>query len=133
MNSRPLHPPPRLSRQWASLALAVPQVVGHRLARMALAGPVPSARDRREFERMCWEKSAAWLESWTAMWLEFGRAGFALTTAALAGGPWSAAIWTEKMAAATWSVAAQGLRPVHRRAAANSRRLARAGRGRRAG
>ena len=51
--------PTRLSRkpkpaavQAAELALAVPQVVAHRMARMALAGHSPSARDQREFQMM---------------------------------------------------------------------------------
>jgi hypothetical protein len=36
-----------LARQATELAMAVPQVMAHRLTRMALAGATPSARDRR--------------------------------------------------------------------------------------
>ena len=39
------------------LGIAAPQVVAHRLARMALAGPVPSARDQKEFAGMVLEKN----------------------------------------------------------------------------
>ena len=49
------------------LAFAVPQVVAHRITRMALSGPKLSARDRKEFERMVAEKNAAFVESWIAM------------------------------------------------------------------
>ena len=41
-----------VATQAAELALAAPQVVAHRVARMALAGATPSERDRKEFERL---------------------------------------------------------------------------------
>ena len=63
---RPRKTPP-LARQAAELAVAVPQVIAHRLTRLALAGPAPSARDRQEFRRMGAEKAAAFAESWNAM------------------------------------------------------------------
>ena len=63
---RPLKTPP-LARQAAELAVAVPQVIAHRLTRLARAGPAPSARDRQEFRRMGAEKAAAFAESWNAM------------------------------------------------------------------
>ena len=54
---------PRLRRGSASqlvdLGIAAPQVVAHRLARMAAAGTTPSARDRREFTGMVLEKQTA--------------------------------------------------------------------------
>ncbi len=49
------------------LAFAVPQVVAHRVTRMALAGPTLSERDRKEFQRMGAEKAAAFNASWNAM------------------------------------------------------------------
>lgn len=117
------------------LAVAAPQVVSHRLARMARSGPLPGAADRREFERMGAEKVAAFWESWTAMalqswntqqsvlaslqaawwrtlWFPFARPGRA------AFGP-SPAQWHGH----TLDVLARGLAPVHRRAVANSKRL----------
>ena len=36
----------------ADIAVAAPQVIAHRVTRMALAGPVPDARDRKEFATM---------------------------------------------------------------------------------
>jgi hypothetical protein len=45
------------------MAAASSQVIGHRTRRLALAGPVPNARDQREFALMSQEKSAAALES----------------------------------------------------------------------
>jgi hypothetical protein len=56
-----------LARQATELAVAVPQVMAHRLTRMALAGPVLSARDRREFHGMAQEKMHAFWQSWFAM------------------------------------------------------------------
>src|SRR4051812_38266038 len=56
-----------LATQAAELALAVPQVVAHRVTRMALSSAKPSPRDRREFERMVAEKNIAFGESWKAM------------------------------------------------------------------
>jgi hypothetical protein len=56
-----------LAVQAAELAVAVPQVVAHRVTRMALSGPRLSARDRKEFELMVAEKNAAFGEAWKAM------------------------------------------------------------------
>jgi hypothetical protein len=53
----------RLAWQTGEMAVASSQVVGHRTRRLALAGPVPNARDKREFALMSQEKSAAALES----------------------------------------------------------------------
>ena len=104
------HPSPGLRA--AELALAVPQVVSHRVARMAAAGPWPGARDRREFHRMGSEKVAAFHESWTAMWWQAWRAQMQFATAWMQWWSWPARI------------AEHGLKPVHRRAVANARRLA---------
>lgn len=43
------------------------QVIGHRTNRMALAGPIPNARDQREFTRMGQEKIVAAAASAQAM------------------------------------------------------------------
>lgn len=102
--------------QAAQLALAVPQVVGHRLARMALAGPFPNARDQREFRVMGQEKVHAFWQSWFAM-------GWALTQA------WQQA-WLAALQGArvplidAQAILGKGLGPVHKRATANARRLA---------
>src|SRR5450759_4061958 len=62
----------------AELAFAVPQVVAHRVARMAVAGPALSQRDRKEFKRMSAEKTEAFSESWNAMTMQAFRANQAL-------------------------------------------------------
>jgi hypothetical protein len=108
---------PRLARQASELALAVPQVVAHRLTRMALAGPWPNARDRREFYTMGQEKVHAFWQSWFAM-------GWALVEAAQQA-------WIGMLQGArvpfldVHDVLARGMAPVHRKATANARRLAR--------
>jgi hypothetical protein len=40
----------------AEISFAAPQVIAHRLTRMASSGSNPSARDRREFQQMGMEK-----------------------------------------------------------------------------
>ena len=57
----------RMGQQMMELAVAVPQVVAHRVTRMALASPTPSARDQLEFKRMSDEKMDAFQESWMSM------------------------------------------------------------------
>ncbi len=59
-----------VARQATDLAVAAPQVVAHRLTRMAMAGANPSARDRREFTRMVSEKQTAFQQSWAAMGMQ---------------------------------------------------------------
>lgn len=113
------------------MAWAVPQVLAHRLARLTLASPMPSSRDRKEFRLMGTEKAAAIAESWSAMAIEMQRAWL---------GPWmSPAFWampwgatprrTRAMAShsrrAALAMLAGATAPVHRRAVANARRLRR--------
>ena len=50
----------------ADIAVASPQVVAHRVARMALAGPVLNDRDRKEFTGMVQEKQLAFAQSFVA-------------------------------------------------------------------
>lgn len=106
-----------LARQAGELALAVPQVMAHRLTRMALAGPVPNARDRREFHGMMQEKVHAFWQSWFAM-------GWSVLTAMQKA--WLAGLQGARVPLMdTQAILAQGLAPVHRKATANARRLAR--------
>ena len=130
MGSRRAHSLPAFARHSAGLALAVPEVVAHRVMRMWLAGAPLSARDRDEFQRMYAEKFAAFHESWQAMGLEMFRASVALAFSP----PWmtSFATMPARLAAshrqAATRVLSAGLAPIHRRAAANAKRLRRAGR-----
>ena len=114
------------------LAFAVPQVVAHRVARMALAGPQLSMRDRREFERMVAEKNAAFGESWNAMAKQAALANRALAASffqsflmVARGKQPSAATSAAQLHKAALGVLGKGLAPVHRKAVANARRLAR--------
>lgn len=115
----------------AQLALAVPQVVAHRLIRLAMASPVPSERDRKEFKLMSEEKAAAFSESLKDMAIEAARANLALTRSFLL--PfWLPSLKREpfavvtQMQTAVLDVLGKGLAPVHRGAVANARRLAHA-------
>lgn len=106
-----------LARQATELAIAVPQVMAHRLTRMALAGPVPNARDRREFHGMAQEKVHAFWQSWFAM-------GWAMTQAMQQA--WIAMLLGARVPLVdAQAVLSRGLAPVHRKATANARRLAR--------
>ena len=111
------HSATRLSRQATELALAVPQVVAHRVARMALAGPTLSARDRKEFHGMGQEKMVAFWQSWFGM----GLAATQMWQKA-----WSAGLQGARVPLVDVSrVLSQGMAPVHRKATANAKRLAR--------
>ncbi len=144
---------------WADLAwkvgemsLASAQVVAHRTARMAVAGPLPNARDRDEFTRMGLEKIDAAAESaeamsahWTAMNLKLGTSAFrhmVTGSAAVASLAASrdfgqfvarhvklvkamsrATTTTHAWSGSTARLAQRGLKPIHARATANARRL----------
>lgn len=118
--------------QAVELAFAVPQVVAHRVARMAIAGPTLSERDRQEFQRMGAEKTAAFGESWNAMTLHALHAHQALAASffrafwspSLKGGPSASAV-AAQWHSAVLGVLDKGLAPVHRTAVANAKRLAR--------
>ena len=132
MPSRRKRVSPSLAWKAAELAVAVPQVVAHRVTRMALAGPKLSPRDRKEFERMVAEKNAAFAASWTAMARQAALAQQSLATAwmtsFLAAGQGrknSAAASARQWHNAALGVLGRGLDPVHRKAVANARRLAR--------
>ena len=119
-----------LARKSTELALAVPQVMGHRLTRMALAGANPSSRDRKEFNLMSSEKNLAFMQSCQAMtWQTLCvQQSFMLS--------WFKAVWMPslgqrmtpmsvmtQMQNAALGIATKGLAPVHRTAVRNARRL----------
>lgn len=126
----------RLAVQAFELSLAAPQVVAHRVARMAKAGIAPSARDRAEFTRMGAEKVGAFYESWAAMWARAFETQVQLVRAWMAlplgvsprAAPRAAGRAAARSAQALTALAAVGLAPVHSKAVANARRLARRGR-----
>ena len=109
---------------WTDLALrtgemlaASAQVISHRTGRMALAGPAPNARDRKEFTRMVAEKVAAANESAMAMSRHW------MTTNLVLGA--SPAKNLSKLAHVSARASHQGLKPFHSRATANAKRLGR--------
>jgi hypothetical protein len=121
-----------LAIQAAELAVAAPQVVAHRVARMAIAGASPSARDRKEFHRMGAEKLAAFHESWNAMALQALRANqrLALSFMRSLWYPWggtrpSVSATSKQLNHAVLGLLGTGMAPVHRRAVANAKRLGR--------
>lgn len=117
-----------IAAKTAAISVAAPQVIAHRLARMAAAGPTLTDRDRKEFQRMGAEKAAAFTESWYAMALQIMRANQALATS-LFWSPWSfgrpSARVTAQLQNAALGVLSKGIAPVHRKATANAKRLAR--------
>lgn len=131
MPNRARRPSKSTSTKLAELAVAVPQVVGHRVARMALAGPVLSARDRKEFDRMVAEKGVAFQDAYKAMLVQSTRANQALASAVFqsfwapaARGRPTVAKATSQFQQAALGVLGKGLGPVHRKAVANAKRLA---------
>ncbi len=124
----------------AELSIAAPQVIAMRTARMMAAGHTPGARDRSEFSRMGAEKLEAFTEAWMAMAAQTFKASqhFGQQWGLLAMRPWwlaSAADYGKLFGARATTARAQRLAlgafeqamaPVHKRATANARRLARA-------
>ena len=132
MSSRATRTTTSITIKAAQLAVAAPQVVAHRVARMAMAGATPSTRDRKEFTRMVAEKHTALVESWQAMATQTMRANQALATSFLlsAWSPWfwsrpSAGRVAAQLEGAALGILGKGLAPVHRTVVANARRRAR--------
>ena len=121
-----------LSTQAVELTLAVPQVLSHRLSRLALAGSSPSLRDRREFYLMGTEKIEAFYESWNAMLVEMLEANlkFMFAPVLFWWSPWDGTrrafeVFSKRSQRAALAVLGSGLAPFRRRAVANARRLRR--------
>ncbi len=147
---------------WATLAwktgemlLASAQVIGHRTQRIARAGLLPNARDRREFTRMGSEKVDAAQASLQAMSMRMvtinqelaglavqqllqgvGSIALLMATPGLAfSGSHQTRLWREAttnsldtlshLSGAFAHLAHHGLRPIHSRATSNARRLGR--------
>ena len=136
------------------MSIASAQVIAHRTARIAAAGPNPNARDRQEFARMGREKIEAATASASAIASQLASVNYLLGarslrhaatgTAALMSlaSSRSATQLLARQAKLAWimvrsaetalalsssgvRVAALGLKPVHARATANARRLGR--------
>jgi hypothetical protein len=121
-----------LVAQTIELGVAVPLVIAHRAARIAIAGASPSARDRREFHRMGTEKVAAVNEAWNAMAIRAFRENQQLTLSFMQAlwFPWvrpkpSVKSASRRLRNAAHGILAKGIAPVRRRAVANAKRLGR--------
>lgn len=121
-----------LTAKATELAFAVPQVVAHRMTRMALAGPRLSPRDRKEFELMLAEKNVAFADSWQAMATHTARSQQALAASFFRsllsmsrGGKPTSPGSAAQLQRAALEVLGKGLAPLHRKAVANARRLGR--------
>jgi hypothetical protein len=133
MPSRRSRKVPALALQSIELGLAVPEVLAHRLLRIATAGATPSLRDREEIRLMGIEKVAAFYESWNAMLVELARANLqlSLSSARSLWFPWfvqprSSRAVLNQLQRMALAVLGQGVAPIRRRAAANAKRLRRA-------
>jgi hypothetical protein len=135
----------------AELALAAPQVVAIRSARMLAAGANPDARDRAEFNRMGPEKVAAfwesmfamgrqlvttqqeyarsagvkWLRIWTTPWWLNAYRPFTQTAMSMPALAVLAVPTRRQRQRAAVKLVEKAVAPVHKRATANSRRLTR--------
>lgn len=122
-----------MAEKTAELAVAVPQVIAHRMARMALAGAMPTPRDQEEFRRMFEEKHQAFSQAWLAMTLQSAvvsqvwitAVARALSAPRLDGHVNDLMRAHQRLQSDTLGVLNKGLAPVHRKAVANARRLAR--------
>jgi len=117
--------------QLSKLGMATPQVVAHRVGRMAMSGPVMSVRDREEFSGMVAEKQVALAQSMQSMWLAGAKAhqDFWITySRSLLQPPWFKSTMNTQLARqihqAGFNVLSEGLAPFERKVSSNAKRLA---------
>ena len=108
------------------LAAVAPMVIGYRLTAVALAGPEPGARDRREFNRMGQEKIDAWYEAAQATGMRLVHANMAMAALVLRSAWGGAPALANGFTKLSSDLLADAVTPYHRRVLANSRRLSRA-------
>jgi hypothetical protein len=152
-SANPLLPWTELAMKTSEMMLASAQVISHRTTRIAQAGPLPNARDRKEFTLMGQEKLDAAAASAQAMAArmvsanqQFAAAAFqqmmnsaggwmallTAPTAALSGqkqaelvrdAVMDSAAAASQVADSIAHVAHHGLKPIHSRAVSNAKRL----------
>lgn len=133
MSSRKRSSSTKAARQAMEVGAAAPVVVAHRVARMALADPTLSARDRKEFTGMVVEKQVAFAQAWFFASQQAFKAQQALSMAAwrsLLGGGWLTPSRTATQLTRQWehqaaSVFGAALEPVHKKVVHNAKRLSR--------
>ena len=112
-------------RQLAELSVAAPQVIAHRVTRMALSSPAsPSRRDQKEFTGMVMEKQVAFAQSWWTLCMEMSKVQQSLFLSWMRG-PAAFSGQLSRMPMALERVSAKSVAPIHRKAVQNSKRLAR--------
>lgn len=133
MTRRTLKTATTLGRKTMETAMAAPQVVAHRMGRMATAGASPSRRDQKEFTGMVAEKQQAFVQSWMAMATQTLRLQQQIWSSLWTVGltPWSrkpaaSLAAARRVQSAAVSIAEKGLAPVHRKAVSNAKRLSKA-------
>ena len=111
---------PPLTAIWTG----APWVIGMRLWSLSMAAYPPSARERREWQRMLDEKWAAFGQSWWAMSTQWWRMQLDAWSTPAAAASWHdpARAWAGAWREGDRWIAA-GLRPVARTVAQNRRRL----------
>ena len=141
-----------LAVQTSEMLAASAQVIGLRTGRMAAAGPLPSARDQREFALMAQEKfdaasasAAAMAGQWWSIgsgfgaqgWHDLFQVGIAMLSLASSSSVQQSvdrraeltrtlrrsAASASRLGTAGARVAHRGLQPIHAAATANARRL----------
>ncbi len=124
-----------LPLQFSELAFTAPQVISHRMFRLATAGLKPSRRDQQEMIRMNTEKYQAMSESINSILLESIRMNQELTFSCLrmfwlsGTNPVTAAFENAiQMGKVMNEITSLGIAPFHRRAMANAKRLYGSGR-----
>jgi hypothetical protein len=109
------------------MAMAAPVVIANRAAQMALAGPTPSIRDRKELGRMGQEKVDASRESLLAAVTGIWKANVRLLQSPAASARSGVAPgWeslTETVLVSWLEVLEQTMAPFHRRVMSNKQRL----------
>ena len=131
MTIRRKTPSRSLATQAAELAVAVPQVVAHRMTRMALAGPTLTPRDRKEFALMVAEKNSAFADAWKAMATQTAKSQQTLAASwfksmlSMSRGGKPSVASASALQRAALDVLGKGMEPVHRKAVANAKRLGR--------
>ncbi|WP_313296148.1 polyhydroxyalkanoate granule-associated phasin [Diaphorobacter sp.] len=116
---------PSTSRQLMELSSAAPQVIAHRLTRMALASPTnPSRRDQKEFTGMIVEKQIAFAQSWWTLCMDIAKSQQSLMFAMFSG-PAAVTSLLARTPRKLEKISSRAVSPIHRKAVSNAKRLSR--------
>lgn len=120
-----------LARKTTEAAISSPQVIRHRLTRMALAGANPGNRDKKEFHGMITEKYVGFTKAWFAMGVATIRANLVISGFMVTGffnpfsrNKFSVFALAGKVQEESMNVLNKGLTPLHKKVVSNSKRLA---------